>query len=75
MIKLEILHRPSTIRDLGAHFDLKLSLNKHIEAIITLAYKMLAFVIRNSKVLKNIIALRLLLITFVRSQLDYASAV
>lgn len=69
------LPRSNTYKDLGVTFDHKLSFIPHMSNIINDSFKMLGFVIRNSKDFMDIPTLKLLYFSFVRSKLEYAAIV
>jgi hypothetical protein len=60
--------------DLGVTLDKKLRFHKHIDNIVSKAFRMLGFVIRNCKELKPSTKI-LLYNAYVRSTLDYCSPV
>lgn len=70
-----LLERVSTIRDLGVHFDSKMTLTDHIDIITKKAYKNLGFVLRACKSFKNISSLKIVYFAYVRSLLEYASQI
>ena len=67
------LPRSNSITDLGVRFDRELSFAGHIDNIVSSAYKMLGFIMRNCKSFKNVQALKTLYNSFVRSKLEYAA--
>lgn len=69
------LSRCTSTRDLGIHFDSKLSFADHIKQISSAALKMLGFIIRNCKFFTNVTALKTLYFTLVRSKLEYGSLI
>jgi hypothetical protein len=71
----KILLRRSSVQDLGVLFDSKLSFCDHILSITSAAFKSLAFVLRSAKEFGDVVTLKLLYITYVRSKLEYASLV
>jgi len=60
---------------LGILFNNKLSFNAHVEKVCNEAYKLLGFVIRNTREFRNFNALIIVFNTFVRSKLEYASII
>lgn len=74
-IRGEILKRVSEIGDLGVIQDSKLIYDKHIDAMVTKAYKALGFVLRASSCFSNIKTIKILYCTYVRSILEYCSQV
>jgi hypothetical protein len=56
-------------------FDSKLSFCDHILSITSAAFKSLGFVLRSAKEFGDVVTLKLLYITYVRSKLEYASLV
>jgi ribonuclease P/MRP protein subunit RPP40 len=74
----KILLRRSSVQDLGVLFDSKLSFCDHILSFLSMtsaAFKSLGFVLRSAKEFGNVVTLKLLYITYVRSKLEYASLV
>jgi hypothetical protein len=63
------------IRDLGVIFDSELKFDDHLTFITNEAYKMLGFVIRNSKLFRACETIIKLYYSFVRSRLEYCSVV
>lgn len=63
------------VRDLGVILDSKLTFVPHIDLAIKKASKMLGFIIRNSKIFKNILTRKILYNSLVRSHLEYCSLV
>lgn len=74
-IQNDIISTVSCIKDLGIHFDTKLSFSSHISHIVGDAYRMLGFIRRNTNEFKNINVIMKLYNVFVRSRLEYASIV
>jgi hypothetical protein len=71
----KILLRRSSVQDLGVLFDSKLSFCDYILSITSAAFKSLGFVLRSAKEFGDVVTLKLLYITYVRSKLEYASLV
>lgn len=71
----EALSRPDVIVDLGVTFSSHLNFDHHIYQMVNDAYRKLGFVLRNSKLFKDIDAVKLLYFAFVRSRLEYACVV
>jgi hypothetical protein len=71
----KILLRRSSVQDLGVLFDSKLSFCDHILSITSAAFKSQGFVLRSAKQSGDVVTLKLLYITYVRSKLEYASLV
>ena len=69
------IKRVSAVRDLGIYLTSNLSFNTHINLIVNQAFKMLGFLKRTCKPFSNINALKLLCVSYVRSQLDYCSQI
>ena len=69
------LQAVSHIKDLGVIFDSFLRFDIHINSIINHAYKMLGFIIRNSRFFKSIDSISTLYFSFVRNKLEYCSLV
>ena len=67
--------RVSSFKDLGVTFDNKLSFICHIENTVNNAFKVLGFIIRNSRHFMKTETLRHLYHALVRSKLEYASVV
>jgi hypothetical protein len=59
----------------GVIFDHKLSFKNHIDTIVCSAFRSLGFVIRNGREFNDVETLKLLYVSYVRSQLEYASLV
>jgi ribonuclease P/MRP protein subunit RPP40 len=59
----------------GVIFDSKLSFKNHIDTIVCSAFRSLGFVIRNGREFNDVETLKLLYVSYVRSQLEYASLV
>lgn len=70
-----VLDRQNSIKDLGIIFDSQLSFTQHINNKSSEATKMLGFIIRNCKTFTNILALKVLYFSYVRSKLEYGSIV
>lgn len=70
-----VLKRPNTLVDLGVTFDLQLSFVSHIDNVIEAAYRSYGFIVRCSGEFKESSTLKNLYYAFVRSKLEYASAV
>jgi hypothetical protein len=68
-----ILPRSSSQKDLGVSFDVKLSFENHVQRSIDRGYKMLGFVLRNSRSFKSVEVLKTLYFSLVRSGLEYAT--
>lgn len=69
------LERVSAFKDLGVMFDAELSFSDHINSIVTSAYKMLGFVVRNTECFTKLSAIKAVYFAFVRSRLEYCSVV
>lgn len=69
------LQRCDSIRDLGVVFDSRLTFHDHISHISACSMRMLGFIIRNSYLFSNELALKCLYFSFVRSKLEYCSLV
>lgn len=69
------LDRCETVQDLGITFDTSLKFDVHIFKIVAKANRFFGFIVRNCKLITNISAITTLYMTYVRSQLDYASIV
>lgn len=65
----------NSIKDLGVTFDSELTFNLQIDNIVSRAFRLLGFVIRNSCNFKNEITLIRLFNIYVRSVIEYASLV
>lgn len=60
-----------SVKDLGVHFDSKLSFNVHINHILCRANKLLGFINRATKPFSNLRSMHLLFVTLVRPILEY----
>lgn len=69
------LSRTKQVKDLGVMFCCDLSFSRHVDDMVRSAYKMLGFVIRNSRSFSNIETVKTLYYAFVRSRLEYCSVV
>lgn len=65
-----IFHRFSQIKDLGVTFDSKMTFHQHTNDLCNRAYKLLGFVIRNSRSFQNPLTIRLLYNSLVLSVLE-----
>ena len=65
LLKVRILNEQTHNKDLRVLFDSKLSFKDHIENIMSVAYKILGFVIRNGRYLHNVDTLSILYKTLV----------
>lgn len=65
----------NSIRDLGVHFDAKLTFSVHINEVVADAYRVLGFIKRCTRDFTNPEAIKLLYNSFVRSRLEYASLI
>ncbi|XP_050343822.1 uncharacterized protein LOC126769229 [Nymphalis io] len=70
-----VLGRLSTIKDLGVLLSDKLSFTDHVYNITKTAYKYLGFVLRQSKNLESVAAVKILYNCFVRSTLESNSVI
>lgn len=70
-----VLSRPTTLHDLGVIFDAKLSFVPHIEHVVNEACRLYGYIVRSCRDFSNIDTLRLLYCTYIRSKLEYSSAV
>lgn len=70
-----VLPKSKTFKDLGVTFDHKLSFIPHLNNVINDSFRLLGFVIRNSKEFLEISTLKLLYFSFVRSKLEYATII
>lgn len=69
------LDRLETIKDLGVVFDVNFSFIPHIDQLVADASRVLGFILRNCRHFSNVSTFKLLFYSFVRSKLDYGSAV
>jgi len=69
------LTRVNHIRDLGILLEANMSYSSHINMITNKAFKMLDFIYRNTKNFKNIISMKMLYFSLVRSHLEFSSMV
>lgn len=74
-IKNQPLNEVTEIRDLGVHFDKKLTFNVHIDKLVNKCFKMLGFVIRNTKTFKSPHSKILIYNALIRSSLEYCSVI
>lgn len=70
-----VLKTVKSTLDLGVIFESSMSFVSHIDYMVPKAYKMLAFLRRNSSGFADPNALKLIYTAFVRSKLEYASVV
>lgn len=75
MIGNALFNRVTQFKDLGVTFDTSLYFNIHIETIRSGAYKLLGFILRNTRDFRNSMCLKILHNAFVRSKLDYCCIV
>jgi hypothetical protein len=59
------------VRDLGVLFSSNLSFTSNINIVINEAFKMLGFILRNTRRFKNIQGLKTLYCSFVGSNLEF----
>lgn len=69
------LSRTNLIKDLGVTFDNKLTFSAHIHKTVEAAIKLLGFIIRNCKPFTNIVALKCLYFSLIRSKLEYCGII
>lgn len=69
------LKKVNQIRDLGVLIDDKLSFKAHVDKIVKKSLNMLGFLFRIGKEFNNIHTLKILYYSYVRSHLEYASAI
>ena len=69
------IKRVHCVKDLGVLLTSNLNFNLHVNNVVCKSYKMLGFLKRTCKSFSNVIALKLLYFSLVRSQLDYCSQV
>lgn len=74
-INNSLLQRIDVVKDLGILLDTKLTFNDHIDYITNKAYKNLGFVKRSCENFDNILCIKLLYFSYVRSTLEYGSCV
>ena len=72
---LQIICEKEVIRDLGVYVDNKLRFNIHVDKIATKGFKMLGFILRNSKNFKRALTKIAIFNSIVRSDLEYCSVV
>ena len=70
-----ILARPSSTKDLGVTFEKKWRFDMHITEVHNKSLKMLGFVMRSGRYFDNILVLRTLYDTLVRSILEFSSII
>lgn len=66
-----VLNRTCSIKDLGVHFSSDLSFKLNHEHMLSKAYKMLGFIIRNTQQFKKSTSIKTLYFSFIRSVLEY----
>lgn len=71
----EVLERVCHIRDLGVIFSHDLSFSRHIDQIVCKANSMLGMIKRNAKDFHDPLTLKTLYMSYVRSNLEYASVI
>lgn len=71
----EPVMRCSITKDLGIYFDCELSFSHHIAQTVSSANKALGFVLRNCKNFNNLLVLKTLYFSLVRSRLEYGALV
>ena len=71
----EVLTRSDHCKDLGVTFQSNLRFNLHYQAILSKAFRMLGFIIRNTRHFRRIGTLIKLYNTFVRPHVEYASVI
>lgn len=74
-INNSVLPRSRIVKDLGVLFDEKLSFNNHVRSIISRASKLLGFICRSLKPFDKLNTHIILYNTYVRSILEYGSAI
>ena len=74
-VDLQALVRVDALKDLGVHFDSKLSFSGHVEQIVSSSTRMLGFIIRLSQDFQDKDVLITLFSAYVRSKLEYCSLV
>ena len=75
MFEAVVLKRVREVRDLGVLMDAKLTIAKHVEAIVAKSYSMLGFMMRLCKNFRSAQTLKSIYCAHVRSHLEYASMV
>lgn len=74
-IRGTVLNHPDTVRDLGIHFESRLTFISHTTRVVNDAFKMLGFIVRNSRDFVYNDTLKRLFDAFVRSRLEYCMVV
>lgn len=74
-IQSQVVIRETVINDLGVTFDSTFTFNYHYDKMLSSAFWVLGFVIRNSKKFNNLEVLFCLFYSLVRSKLEYACVV
>jgi hypothetical protein len=69
------INKSYSTKDLGVVLDTKLLLTEHIEHITNKAYKNLGFVLRVARPFSDLVCIKLLYFSYVRSILEYCSPV
>lgn len=75
MLNNNNLTKVNVIKDLGVHFESDLSFKLNHNLVMNKAFKILGFVSRNTQNFKNIICLKTLYYSLVRSSLEFGSLV
>ena len=70
-----VLHRVSEIKDLGVTFSSNLCFNVHITNVVNKAFRMLGFIRRNTKHIKDSGTIKVLYNSYVRARFEYCSPV
>lgn len=70
-----LITRKKECKDLGVHLQTNLKFTEHIENVVNKSYRLLGFVIRNTKNFKNINTIIKLYNALVRPTLEYASVI
>jgi hypothetical protein len=71
----KILERVCSMTDLGVILDSKLSFREHIDSVVNKGSALFGFVKRLSREFRDPYLLKVLFVTYVRSQLEYANCV
>lgn len=71
----QTLNRPEVFKDLGVTFDPTMSFVNHITNVVNKSYKLLGFIVRNTREFTNADLIKLLYFAFVRSVLEYGAIV
>lgn len=69
------INRCNKFKDLGILFDAQLNFCKHVELMVTKAFRTLGFIIRSCRDFSNLDSIKILYYAYVRSTLEYGSII